>query len=338
MRILVVCSWGRTALELGGYCKDALEEIGLNADLFLFNDERISSRFPFLRNLERSFVKKTLFKKISDFRPQLILVIKGDRISLELIRETREKFEIPVANYWIDDPYAIDLSRKISPAYDYFFTNDPECVQDHMESGCPHVQYLSFGCLPKLHKKIQLSKEEHEKYGSDVCFVGTVSERRLRVLEALSTFRLKVWSQRVIYSFKEGYQIEKNELSSLSPINSKFTDRTVWNEELVKVYNASKIVLNIHSPQPVPIMRDFEATGCGAFLLTNSVRRLGEMFKIGEEIVCYRDANDLIDAVKFYLEHPEKRERIARRGQERAYGQHTYAHRMREMISFIRDS
>jgi len=335
MKILIVRSWGKTAFELGGYCKNAFAEIGHNTDLFTYNDERISSRFPFLKNLERTLVGKALIKKISDFRPQLILVIKGNRILLELIRELKEIFRIPVANYWIDDPDSIEISRKISPAYDYFFTNDPDAVQVHKESGCPHVRFLSFGCLPDLHKKIQLSEKEYKKYGSDVCFAGTVSEGRIKVLEELSDFNLKVWSPRSVYSFEEKSRIKISKLPSSSPLYSKFTDRAVLNEELVKVYNASKIVLNIHSPQRVPIMRDFEVTGCAAFLLTDYARHLETMFKPGEEIICYKNIEELKGMVKFYLSHPGKREEIARKGNLRANRDHTYSRRMEELISFI---
>ncbi len=186
-----------------------------------------------------------------------------------------------------------------------------------------------------LHKRIQLSREEYEEYGSDICFAGTVSEGRIKVLEALSDFNLKVWFPRMVFSFDEKSRIKKNKLPSSSPIYSKFTDRAVWNEELVKVYNASKIVLNIHSPQTVPIMRDFEVTGCGAFLLTDYARSLETMFTPGEEIIFYKNIEELKDKVKFYLSHPQEREDIARKGKLRAYRDHTYARRMEELISFI---
>ena len=335
MKILIIRPWGKTAFELGGYCKNAFTEMGHDADLFTYNDERISSRLPFLRKIERAIVGKDLIKKISDFRPQFILVIKGDRIPLEIIREIKEKFKLPVANYWIDDPDSIDVSRKISPTYDYFFTSDPDAVQVHKESGCPHVRFLSFGCVSDFHKKIQLSEEEHKKYGSDVCFAGTVSEGRIKVLEELSDFNLKVWSPRSVYSFEEKSRIKISKLSSSSSLYSKFTDRAVWNEELVKVYNASKIVLNIHSPQTVPIMRDFEVTGCGAFLMTDHARSLETMFNLGEEIICYKNIEELKDLVKFYLSHTQEREEIARKGNLRAHQDHTYSRRMEELISII---
>ncbi len=48
MKILIVRFWGKTGFELPEYCKKALAEIGHDADLFTYNDERISSRLPFL--------------------------------------------------------------------------------------------------------------------------------------------------------------------------------------------------------------------------------------------------------------------------------------------------
>jgi spore maturation protein CgeB len=335
MKILIVRSYGKTAFELGGYCKNAFTEIGHDADLFTYNDERISSRLPFLGNIERTLVGKSLIKKISEFRPKLVLVIKGERITPELILEIKKKFQIPVANYWIDDPNSIDVSQKISPAYDYFFSNDPDAVEIHKESGCPHVRFLSFGLLPDLHKKTKLSEEEYEEYESEICFAGSVSEGRIKVLKELSNFNLKIWSQRHVYSFEEKSQVKIKKLPSSSPLYSKFTDRAVWDEELVKVYNASKIVLNIHSPQTVPIMRDFEVTGCGAFLMTDYARGLETMFNPGEEIICYKETEELKDLVKFYLSHPAEREEIARKGNLRANRDHTYARRMEELISFI---
>ena len=338
MRIMIVSPWGKTAFELGGFCKHGLGELGHAVELFLYNDERISSRIPSFANIERGLTEKALLRKIARFRPKLILVIKGDRIPLKVIRGIKENFDVEIANYWIDDPYAIEVSQKISPFYDYFFTNDPDCVQIHKHAGCAHVEFLSFGHFPGLHSKVELSQKEYETYGSDVCFAGTVSEERLKVLEALSDLDLRVWSPRHVVTFRKEYQIDKNILRPSSPLYDRFMNRSVWGEELVKVYNASKIVLNIHSPQSVPIMRDFEVTGCGSFLLTDDARSLAAMFEPGEEIICWRKLEELREMVAFYLSHPEERKEIARRGEIRANQDHTYTKRMGELVSFIEEN
>jgi spore maturation protein CgeB len=81
-------------------------------------------------------------------------------------------------------------------------------------------------------------------------------------------------------------------------------------------------------------MRDFEVTGCGAFLMTDDARSLETMFNPGEEIICYKNIQELKDLVKFYLSHSSEREEIARKGNLRAHQDHTYAKRMEELISF----
>ena len=78
-------------------------------------------------------------------------------------------------------------------------------------------------------------------------------------------------------------------------------------------------------------MRLFEATGVGSLLITDEKDNLSEFFEVGKEIVTYGDADELVDKIRFYLAHEEKRSRIARAGQERTLREHTYLHRMREL-------
>jgi spore maturation protein CgeB len=132
--------------------------------------------------------------------------------------------------------------------------------------------------------------------------------------------------------------MDQKKLSPSSVLYNKFTGRSVWGEELVKVYNASKIVINIHSPQPVPIMRDYEVTGCGAFLLTDYANGMENIFELGKELVCFGNATELKDNAIYYLSNQDKIQEIAKRGQQRAYRDHTYAIRMRELLKFIQDS
>ena len=46
--------------------------------------------------------------------------------------------------------------------------------------------------------------------------------------------------------------------------------------------------------------------------------------------------DELREMVDYYLTHSKERNEIARKGQERAYRDHTYVTRMQELISFVR--
>jgi len=102
--------------------------------------------------------------------------------------------------------------------------------------------------------------------------------------------------------------------------------------EVGDVYSRSRIVFNTSIAGDVT-MRIFEGTACGALVLTDSTaNRLDRLFEIGEEIVVYRDDDDLLALIAHYLAHDDERNRIARAGQRRTVGEHLYTHRVRQML------
>ena len=107
---------------------------------------------------------------------------------------------------------------------------------------------------------------------------------------------------------------------------------------MVKTFNSAKIVLNIHVEDDLPykvIMRTFEATGCGSFLLTDYAHETEDLFRIGEELMIYADENELAKLAKHYLKAEYEREAIGKRSQERAYKEHMYENRVIELINKI---
>jgi spore maturation protein CgeB len=118
----------------------------------------------------------------------------------------------------------------------------------------------------------------------------------------------------------------------------KGTNRAISGPEMVKAFNASKIVLNVHADSDLDNKvntRTFEATGCRSFLLTDRGYGMDEYFKIGQEVVCYDDERNLVELAKYYLSADKERKEISARGQERAYSNHTYTSRLSEMLRTI---
>jgi spore maturation protein CgeB len=79
--------------------------------------------------------------------------------------------------------------------------------------------------------------------------------------------------------------------------------------------------------------RNFEAPGCGGFLLTGHADNLHEYYEPAREVACYRDFHELVGRVRYYLEHEEERAAVAQAGYERTIAQHTYAHRFADIFS-----
>ncbi|MDP2277016.1 MAG: glycosyltransferase, partial [Nitrospirota bacterium] len=79
----------------------------------------------------------------------------------------------------------------------------------------------------------------------------------------------------------------------------------------------------------------FEHTMCGSFALCEYAPGLEHFFEIGEEIDIFHDKEELLEKVKYYLEHEEERENIARRGYERAVKDYSVERAVPKLISII---
>lgn len=111
-----------------------------------------------------------------------------------------------------------------------------------------------------------------------------------------------------------------------------------WGWTMFRRLAASRITLNRHidvAENHANNMRLFEATGCGALLVTDHKDNLCELFEPGREVVSYRSPGECIELVRHYLAHPEEAEAIAAAGQRRTLEQHTYGRRMKATAEWL---
>lgn len=333
MRILVVsfCSpWG-----MGEYTHKALVELRHQSQLFYTNSggdffERILNRAKYLRlqpdrfiRLWQNEVNKRLIRKVDAFKPQIILIIKGDELFPETLKELKKR-RIILVNWLPDNPFYLDLKNILEaiPIYDYIFTFDPAHLPllNHLAKG--KISFLPLACDSGMHRKIGLTPQEKEMFGCDVCFIGTCLPERIIILKELLGYNLNVWG--------EGWQRERLWLKE------RYKGKASG-EKMVKIYNASRIVLNIHHPQTIEglNLRTFEVCGCGAFQLVDNRAILGKMYDIGREIVCFNDIKELKNLIDYYLGNEEERRGIAEAGYNKTHKEHTYLNRLERMFSII---
>lgn len=108
--------------------------------------------------------------------------------------------------------------------------------------------------------------------------------------------------------------------------------------ELPKVYNATKIniALSISSLKDALNISVFNILASSGFMITNTRSDLLRLFR-KDEVVCFEDKMDLIGKVDYYLKNPKEREEIALQGQRRVLKEHTFLHRMKEVLSVMGD-
>lgn len=82
--------------------------------------------------------------------------------------------------------------------------------------------------------------------------------------------------------------------------------------------------------------RILDVPAVGAFVLTDYREQMENMFDIGEEIICYKNKEEIPDLVQFYLSHDKEREQVVQKGRERVLKCHTWTHRMDEIIRTLK--
>ena len=113
----------------------------------------------------------------------------------------------------------------------------------------------------------------------------------------------------------------------------------IWGEDLVELYNTSKISLNISAWDTGNFsglnFRVMDVPTCGSFLLTDYSDDLQEYFKPGRDIETFRDKEELADKVSYYLKNDRERERIAISGYEKALSLGTIKDKMAVLLSSV---
>jgi spore maturation protein CgeB len=105
-------------------------------------------------------------------------------------------------------------------------------------------------------------------------------------------------------------------------------------DELPFFYNACKINFNTTSLQMKQGInqRVFDVPACGAFLLTDYRAQIEDMFRIGEEVICYSHPDEITDLISFYLRHTSQRMKVVTSAYERVLKEHTYVFRAKKLI------
>ena len=111
-------------------------------------------------------------------------------------------------------------------------------------------------------------------------------------------------------------------------------------DELHQVYSASAINFNATSLQMKAAVnqRIFDAPAAGGFVLTDFREQLAELFKVGEEVAVFWEPGEIPELARFYLKHPQVREKMTGRARRRVLAEHTYRHRVAVMLETMRRS
>ncbi len=209
----------------------------------------------------------------------------------------------PCAFWAIDTHLNFDRCREKAPRFDVVFAAQRDGAEMLRGIGVSSASWLPLACDPEIHRKHDVARQ------FDVAFVGNI------------------------------FPGPRGELLDL--IRRRYRNSFVgqaYFDDMARTYSAARIAFNRSIRNDVN-MRVFEAVAYGSMLMTNDLgdNGLGELFQDGVHLAVYRDHEDLLDKLAFYLGREALRERIAAAGRAEAIAKHTYGQRMEGILRRAED-
>lgn len=319
MEALIVDMCGCKYPDIGYQIKSNLEHLGhttISFDYRKFKLQKIK--------LINCFLNKALINLVKSKKPDILIVNKGESLLPGTVNSIK-KYGVTTINWNPDEPFGTLLKfnklKNISE-YDAFFTYDLQYL-DELKKLNPNSYYLpACADLLDVHKE-QISLEKRPN-NFDICMVGTAYENRIKLLTP--------------YTKDYKLFVAGPAWNNATPALRDISFPSIKINEMIKKFNESKITINPYGEAKgfiIPNPRTFEIPASRSFQLTDARRDIDKFFKIGKEIIVYKNEIDFKELVDYYIDNNNERNEIAQRGYERVLNEHTMQHRLKEMLKIV---
>jgi Glycosyl transferases group 1 len=184
-----------------------------------------------------------------------------------------------------------------------------------------HILFRSLPCMDEALAKSWLEKQQMSLFLSaiDPNFHRYI-ENTLKDIDILFVGNLLPRRQEIINQLSQSFVV---------------TTCAVFGQDMVKLINRAKIVLNIHGTDLLDTeTRVYETLACKGFLLTECLS-CESPFQDGVHLVEAKNISDLKEKIAYYLSNDLAREHIAEVGYQEVIHRHTFQERVKQLIQTI---
>ncbi len=245
-----------------------------------------------------------------------ILIIQGwgwNYTPKDLLTIKHRYRDLKIINLQMDDRFCYGLNTSLGthvilPFIDLALTTAPECVEWILKEGTPAF-YMPLASSLDFYYPL----EEVERV-YDIGFVGSSQGVRGELIQALEKAKFKVKA----YGYGFGGRL---------PL-----------EQTNEFFNQCELVLgcgNVESLNFINMkLRDFDAPMSGAAYITTYNKDLEALFE-RDSMIFYRSIPQLVQQVRYYLDHKEELQKIRDKAFKEASSKHTYEKRFRDVFDRI---
>lgn len=279
-----------------------------------------------------SALQKALLDTASSTQPDLVFFsLFRNQFEHETLIKLKEKY--CTINWFGDDQWRFDsFTKYYANDFTWCVTTDVFSIEKYQRLGQSNVILSQWAAIDS-----HIDYISDCSYRYDVSFVGGYHPYRdwfIKTFESISGLSVAKfghgWPAGSI-SAEDMVQLFQQTKVNLNISNSNSLD-------IRYLFSSPKALLNSIRSRKVQSQvkaRNFEIPFFGGFELTDFVPSIDRYFDIGKEIVCYSNVEEAALQALFYLENQQEREVVKNAGHHKAYANHGYIHRIKEVLEAI---
>ncbi|MFP4444682.1 MAG: glycosyltransferase [Desulfosudaceae bacterium] len=277
-----------------------------------------------------------LTRILADEKPDYLFVLKGEKLSRELIHRFQQAGCVTIL--WITMIAPEEDVAALIQGYDFIVTNVEFYVDYFKQQGVKHITWIHQGFAPDFFGINRPGPAEVDHYYADVAMIGSMGDRiyrkRCHLLRRLrgNGIDIKWWGPRLARQWR-------NLDFYLTGVHKAWMGREVYMKNFADVIRHTKIFIGQDADVTVPgkylSNRVFAVVGCGGFYLGRKNPGLSSVFTVGKELETFDSEAEAVDKIRFYLEHENERKKIALAGQQKVLNQYTYKHQIGKIFNWV---
>jgi len=292
-------------------------------------------------------LNKTILQLARDFQPDICLFYNLRFTQAETLAATR-KIGLNVA-YCVDDLFNPNNQTSdfwnVVKQLDLVFTTKSYNVPEFEDAGASKVLFVNNAYAPEFHYRVDLSPEDHTRFGGDLTFIGTFHPERAdllgKIAQEIPSININIWGSN---SWKRTrlwlyYCAKQQRWRTWPRVYQSFRGGGVWGEAMSKAIQANKICLGLlySRNRDLQTTRTMEILACGGFMLAERTDEHLALFEEDREAAYFSTTDEAIDKVQYYLAHDKERQAIAEAGYQRCLkSDYTYRDRARFVVEQVR--
>lgn len=292
--------------------------LGYSPEIFYGNPRWNSERM----RLRKEMVSKVspMFREAHKKRPidWILCYGGGQDISVDVIKQIVNEYGVPTVNMTFDDKHGWAGSdcgehctgaRDITKEFDVFFTSARVACEWHLVEGGRGVY------MPEGFDNTNYHPRVCEK-DIPVSFVGASYGFRQSVIKYLREHGVDI--QTYGKGWPRGFANDPADIFNRSVINLGMGG-----------IGYSERITNVKG-------RDFEISGTGGGVyLTSFNPDLAQHYVVCNEILCYQNREEMLELIRYYLQHRDEAENIAQRARSRSLREHRWLNRYQRMADIV---